>query len=136
VFLIGAACWSHGQQLIQQTFRYFKEQESLQLGQNELSVIPAIVAELFLASGTDCQADVVYQVQRFLKEVRGIGSACYDDKESQMAMRALLSAKLENFRPILALNTVVLADLISALGLYIGQGDPIPWQTMVTTPTL
>ncbi|GJJ73863.1 hypothetical protein EMPS_06221 [Entomortierella parvispora] len=131
LFLVSAACWTHRHLLLLLISKHFKELEVTRLVETKPSVIPAIIAELFLECDTDqYRASLVYHVQSFLKELYIISSAYCEIEESRTSFDSLLSAKLGSFRSVLSLNAVVMADLICALGLYMSQGGPIPWQAM------
>ena len=101
-----------------------------------LTVLSSATALLLAGTSMTMESDVLVDAmsQRLaacLRELQALCSTCKRDLKAKRGLQVQLESILDHYAPLLRLNQLLMADIICAMGIYIGEDDRQLWNSLV-----
>ncbi|KAF9574433.1 hypothetical protein EC968_006593 [Mortierella alpina] len=139
-FLLGAA-WTRGNNLmVRVIYGSFDSADRLSCQASGASTPSSLVqsATALLLAGTSVvmESDLLLEAmsERFaacLRELQELSFLCKRDLQAKRELQVQLESILDKYAPVLCLNTLLMADMICAMGVYIGEDDRQLWNSLI-----
>ncbi|CAO3571406.1 unnamed protein product [Mortierella alpina] len=139
-YLLGAASTRGNNLMVRMICGSFETAERLPHPTTEASapssLLQSATGSLLAGTSVVMESDLLLDAlnERFaacLRELQALCFVCKQDSQAKSRLQVQLEGIFDKYAPVLCLNQLVMADMVCAMGLYMGEDDRQLWTSLI-----